>query len=90
MVQSLTASATWEIKQQVDPTMSADPKDPKPTYQRFISLAFQMVAVIGVGGYLGHLADERSPSDFPTWLLLGTFLGIAVAFYQLFKSLPKS
>lgn len=70
--------------------MSAKPDDPTPTYQRYLGLAFQMVAVIGLGGYLGHLADEHTSGSFPTWLLFGCFIGTVIAFYQLFKSLPKS
>ncbi|EON77323.1 hypothetical protein ADIS_2191 [Lunatimonas lonarensis] len=70
--------------------MSPKPQDPTPTFTRFIGLAFQMITLIGLGGYFGYLLDARSSSNFPTWLLSGSLLGTIIAFYQLFKSLPKS
>ncbi|WP_245189695.1 AtpZ/AtpI family protein [Lunatimonas salinarum] len=59
-----------------------------PGYVRFIGLAFQMMALIGLGGYLGHRLDDNTTYSFPVWLLTGSFLGTLIAFYQLFKSLP--
>ncbi|MCC5937733.1 MAG: AtpZ/AtpI family protein [Lunatimonas sp.] len=70
--------------------MKIPPQKNTPDYIRFIGLAFQMMALIGLGGYLGHRLDAQTSYSFPVWLLTGSFLGTLIAFYQLFKSLPPN
>lgn len=60
-----------------------------PDYIRFIGLAFQMMAIIALGTWIGHYFDQKNSINFPVWLLTGCFIAIGVVFYQLFKSLPK-
>ncbi|AWW30326.1 ATPase F0F1 [Echinicola strongylocentroti] len=60
-----------------------------PEYVKYIGLAFQMCAIIGLGTWIGWKIQENSPMNFPVWLLLCCFISIAVAFYSLFISLKK-
>lgn len=63
------------------------PQTDKPVYVKYFGLAFQMMAIIGLGTYLGYLVHIKSGMHFPLWLLIGCFFSIFVAFYQLFKSI---
>lgn len=60
-----------------------------PDYIRFVGVAFQMMAIIALGTWIGFYFDQKNAWNFPVWLLTGCLLSICVAFYQLFKSLPK-
>ncbi|WP_375586540.1 AtpZ/AtpI family protein [Cyclobacterium xiamenense] len=48
-----------------------------------------MGVVIALGTYLGYRADLETGMSFPLFLLIGCFLSLAIAFYQLFKSLKS-
>jgi hypothetical protein len=73
--------------------MTTDKRRPSesktPDYIRFIGVAFQMMAIIALGTWIGYYFDQKNSLNFPVWLLSGCLISIAVAFYQLFKSLPK-
>ncbi|MBD8488322.1 AtpZ/AtpI family protein [Echinicola sp. CAU 1574] len=64
-------------------------QDNYPEYVKYIGLAFQMCAIIGLGTWLGWIVQDRSQMKFPVWLLLFCFVSIVVAFYSLFKSMKK-
>ena len=55
------------------------------TYMRLSGIGFQMAAIIGLGAYGGWWADQRTGWKFPAFTLLGSFGGVAVAIYILFK-----
>lgn len=61
-------------------------QDKPPSYVKYIGLAFQMCAVIGLGTWAGLEVQKRSEMSFPLWVLLFCFFSIFIAFYQLFKS----
>jgi len=61
----------------------------RPIYVKYIGLAFQLFAVIGGGTWLGWWIQQRSDMKFPMWILLFCFASIALAFYQLFKSMQQ-
>ncbi|MFO7824641.1 MAG: AtpZ/AtpI family protein [Cyclobacterium sp.] len=65
------------------------PQTEPPVYVKYFGLAFQMCAIIGLGTYLGYRLHLKSGMSFPLYLLIGCFLSIAIAFYQLFKSLQS-
>lgn len=65
-------------------------QDDYPEYVKYIGLAFQMCAIIGLGTWLGLKVQERSQMKFPVWLLLFCFASIGLAFYSLFKSLKQN
>lgn len=58
-----------------------------PVYVKYIGLSFQLFGVIGAGTWLGWWLQHRSDMKFPVWLLLCCFLSMAIAFYQLWKSI---
>ncbi|MBN3584024.1 AtpZ/AtpI family protein [Algoriphagus aestuarii] len=64
-------------------------KNGPPVYVKYIGLSFQLFAVIGGGTYLGWWIQQQSSMKFPVWLLLGCFLSIVIAFYQLWQSMKQ-
>lgn len=54
-----------------------------------MGLTFQMCAIIGLGTWAGLEIQKRSEMHFPLWLLLFCFTSIAIAFYQLFRSMKE-
>ncbi|MDN3668572.1 AtpZ/AtpI family protein [Echinicola jeungdonensis] len=74
-------------KNQEPPKEKKSSQDNYPEYLKYIGLAFQMFAVIGLGTWLGWKIQEKSQIKFPVWILLFCFLSIILAFYQIFKSL---
>ncbi|AGA76892.1 AtpZ/AtpI family protein [Echinicola vietnamensis] len=65
------------------------PQGEYPEYVKYIGLAFQMCAIIGLGTWLGWIIQESSQMKFPVWLLLCCFVSIGIAFYSLFVSMKK-
>ncbi len=76
-----------KITNQVSLKEKKPSRDDYPEYVKYIGLAFQMFAVIGLGTWLGIKIQETSQIKFPVWILTFCALSIFVAFYQLFKSL---
>ncbi|MDX5338487.1 MAG: AtpZ/AtpI family protein [Cyclobacteriaceae bacterium] len=70
------------------------PKPPKsnqetPVYVKYIGLSFQLFAIIGGGTWLGWWVQQQSDMKFPVWILVFCFASIALAFYQLIKSMQQ-
>jgi hypothetical protein len=63
--------------------------DKSPAYVKYIGLAFQMCAVIGLGTWAGLEVQKKSEMTFPVWILLFCFVSIFVAFYQLYRSIKQ-
>ncbi len=71
---------------------SRDKKETKsgpPVYVKYIGLSFQLFAIIGGGTWLGWWIQQKSDMKFPLWILVGCFVSIALAFYQLIKSMQQ-
>ncbi|HLT07987.1 MAG TPA: AtpZ/AtpI family protein [Cyclobacteriaceae bacterium] len=60
-----------------------------PAYVKYIGLAFQMCAIIGLGTWIGLKVQENSEMHFPLWVLVFCFASVFIAFYQLFKSVKE-
>ena len=54
-------------------------------YVRYASSGFEFLAAVGGFAWLGWLVDKALgiADDFPAFLLLGTFVGLALAIYRL-------
>jgi len=65
------------------------PQGNPPIYVKYIGLAFQMCAIIGLGTWAGLEVQKKSQMNFPVWVLLFCFVSIFVAFYQLFRSIKE-
>jgi len=57
-----------------------------PVYVKYIGLSFQLFGIIGAGTWFGWWVQQKSEMKFPVWLLLFSFLSVAIAFYQLWMS----
>jgi F0F1-type ATP synthase assembly protein I len=58
------------------------------TYLKYSGLAFQLLAAIGVLGWLGYLLDKRLNS-IPLFTLLFGFLAFGGMMYQIYRSINK-
>ncbi|HEY3405055.1 MAG TPA: AtpZ/AtpI family protein [Ohtaekwangia sp.] len=69
---------------------SSNPKlKPYNSYLRYSSLAFQLLAAIGIFGWLGYRLDQYLHLTFPAFMLLFGFLAFAGMIYQVYKSISK-
>ena len=59
-------------------------------YAKYSGLGFQMLATIGGGVILGQYLDKRQALETPWWTIGLTLLGIGMALYFVFKTLPKN
>jgi hypothetical protein len=64
----------------------SEPPAGPPTWVKYMGLSFQLFSIIGGGTWLGWWIHQKSGMNFPLWVLVGCFLSIAIAFYQLLKS----
>jgi F0F1-type ATP synthase assembly protein I len=62
-------------------------KDPVNSYLKYSGLAFQLLAAIGIFGWLGYKLDHYLSLKFPAFMLLFGFLGFAAMMIQLYRSL---
>jgi F0F1-type ATP synthase assembly protein I len=58
------------------------------TYLKYSGLAFQLLAAIGVLGWLGYLLDKRF-NLIPLFTLLFGFLAFGGMMYQIYRSINK-
>ena len=70
---------------------TSDPKKPNRSndYLKYSGLAVQLIVVIGVFGWLGHLVDQFLNFQFPVFLLSFVLLSFAGMIYQLYRSINK-
>jgi len=59
-------------------------------YAKYSGLGFQMLATIGGGVILGQYLDKRQALETLWWTIGLTLLGIGMALYFVFKTLPKN
>lgn len=56
---------------------------------RYSNLAFQMIAVILVGTFLGKWLDSRIQFRFPVFLISGVIISVFGAMYQVIREISK-
>ena len=59
------------------------------SYLKYSSLAFQLLAAIGVFGWLGHKLDLYLNISFPAFMLLFGLVAFAGMMYQVYRSVNK-
>ncbi|HYG03967.1 MAG TPA: AtpZ/AtpI family protein [Chryseosolibacter sp.] len=59
------------------------------SYLKYTSLAFQLLIVIGVFGWLGHKLDGWLGLQFPVFMLILGFLGFGGMMYQIYRSINQ-
>ncbi len=60
------------------------------TYLKYSGLAFQMAVTIGLMAFLGYKIDIWLNLNFPVFLLIFVFAGLAGSIYQLIRSLQDN
>ncbi len=65
--------------------MSSKKKRQLDPYAKFSGIAFQMIAVIGLGSYGGVKLDELYPDLHPMFTLICSLASVAIAMYLVIK-----
>ena len=69
---------------------SSNPKlKPYNNYLKYSSLAIQLLAAMGIMGWLGYKLDQYLQLKFPAFMLLFGFLAFGGMMYQVYKSITK-
>ena len=58
-------------------------------YLKYSGLAIQLLAAIGIFGFLGYRIDHWLELKFPAFMLLLGFLAFAGMMFQLYRSINK-
>jgi hypothetical protein len=59
------------------------------SYLKYSGLAIQLLAAIGIFGWLGYKIDKYLQIKFPAFMLLLGFLAFGGMMYQLYKSVNR-
>jgi hypothetical protein len=59
------------------------------SYLKYSSLAIQILAAIGILGYLGYRIDKWLELKFPAFMLLLGFLAFGGMMFQVYRSINK-
>ena len=70
-----------------EPSLNKKPSQSN-TYLKYSGLAFQLLAAIGVCGWLGYLLDKRLNLT-PLFTLLFGFLAFGGMMYQIYRSINR-
>ncbi len=68
----------------------SDKKKPINAYLKYSGLAFQLLASMGVFGWLGYKLDQHLSFKFPVFMLIFGLLAFASMMYQVYRSLNQS
>lgn len=63
--------------------------NPYNNYLRYSGLGFQLLAAIGVSGWLGYELDQYLQIKFPAFMLLFGFLAFGGMMYQIYRSINR-
>lgn len=69
------------------PNRSRKPSEEKRSnpFLQYSGMAFEMLATIGIFAAGGYFLDKKMNLEFPIATILLTLLGLAVAFYRIYK-----
>ncbi len=62
---------------------------PYNSYLKYSSLAIQLLAAIGIFGWIGYALDKYLEIKFPAFMLFFGFLGFGGMMYQIWKSIKR-
>jgi F0F1-type ATP synthase assembly protein I len=74
---------------------SPEPSQPskKPnqynSYLKYSALGIQLLAALGICGWIGHKIDQWLQLKFPIFMLALGFLGFGGSLYQVYRSINK-
>ncbi|WP_159522112.1 AtpZ/AtpI family protein [Sunxiuqinia indica] len=72
-----------------DPENSKRPKNNFNDFIRYSSLAFEMIAIMGIGVFIGYLIDHWLKLSFPAFMLGLMILSVVAAIYHAIKNFLK-
>ena len=72
-----------------DPENSKRPKKNFDDFIRYSSLAFEMIAIMGIGVFIGYLIDDWLKLSFPAFTLGLMILSVVAAIYHAIKNFLK-
>ncbi|NLR80065.1 putative F0F1-ATPase subunit (Ca2+/Mg2+ transporter) [Chitinophaga polysaccharea] len=59
--------------------------DSRKTLLRYAGLAFQMMATLGLGVFVGYKIDQRIGWRFPVFLIIFSLIALAILLWQIIK-----
>ena len=59
--------------------------DSRKTLLRYAGLAFQMMATLGLGVFVGYKIDQRIGWRFPVFLIIFSLIASAILLWQIIK-----
>lgn len=63
--------------------------NPFSTYAKYSGIAFQMIAIIGLGSYGGVKLDEAYPNNNRWFTLICSLASVGIAMYVVFKQVAN-
>lgn len=58
-------------------------------YAHFSGIAFQMIAIIGLGSYGGIKLDEFFPNEYSLFTIICSLISVAIALYFVIKQVTE-
>ncbi len=71
------------------PNKEKQKKNKLKNYAVFSGIAFEMMAIIGAGSFLGYKLDEKKNNEFPLFTVIFSLSAVIVAIYLVIKSVIK-
>ena len=62
-------------------------KNLKKNWMQYSNLGFQIIATLGLFGWIGSSLDQRYPDASPYCFIGLLFIGVAIALYHLWNSI---
>lgn len=59
------------------------------SYARYSGMAFQMIAIIGAGTYLGVFLDEKFPNKHSIYTVIFSLFAVIISVYFVVKQIIK-
>lgn len=66
-----------------------DDEKPNPSFTKYIGIAFQMLATIGLFIFIGHWIDQYSGQTEPIFTAVFAIVGVSLSLYQVISALNK-
>lgn len=71
-----------------DPSHNSKPSQYN-SYLKYSGLGIQLLATLGITGWLGYRLDEYLGYQFPVFMLFFGFTGFAASMYQVYRTISK-
>ncbi|KRP30519.1 MAG: hypothetical protein ABS28_03675 [Cryomorphaceae bacterium BACL22 MAG-120619-bin32] len=67
-----------------------DQKKPLNSYARYSGLAIQMLAIIGVGTFIGIKVDEKFPNKHKLFTLVASLSSVIIAIFVVIRTIVST